>query len=267
MPELLSEGQPRLKLNPIGDTGIAISEIGLGTVKFGRNTGVKYPTGFSIPDDQSLTELLDQARKLGINYLDTAPAYGASESRLGKLIDDRDDYWIVSTKVGEYFENSVSRYDFSKAATEASLTSSLKSLGREQLDIVYVHSDGNDKQVIEQTDVLETLQAYKNKGLIKAIGFSGKDATGTALALPICDVFMITLNQDDISQAKLIENCQKQNKAVVIKKALASGHSVDPAAALRFVNQYPGVTSAIVGTINPEHLAANVRAITSARAV
>ncbi len=267
MPEVHSEGEPELKLNPVGATGIAISEIGLGTVKFGRNTGVKYPAGFSIPGDHTLAELLDQARSLGINYLDTAPAYGTSERRLGKLIEKHDDYWVVSTKVGEYFENNVSRYDFSKAATELSLASSLKSLGREQLDIVFVHSDGNDKQVIEQTDVLETLQAYKNKGLIKAIGFSGKDASEAAFALAVCDVFMITLNQDDTSQAELIARCQEQNKAVVIKKALASGHSVDPATALRFVNHYPGVTSTIVGTINPEHLLANVRAITSTRAV
>ncbi|MDU2872690.1 MAG: aldo/keto reductase, partial [Pseudomonas aeruginosa] len=37
---------------PLGDTGLAVSPLGLGTVKFGRDQGVKYPSGFTIPDDR-----------------------------------------------------------------------------------------------------------------------------------------------------------------------------------------------------------------------
>ena len=39
-------------LRPLGDTGMAVSALGLGTVKLGRSEGVKYPADFSIPDDR-----------------------------------------------------------------------------------------------------------------------------------------------------------------------------------------------------------------------
>ena len=70
----------------LGQTGIEMSVLGLGTVKFGRNEGVKYPESFDIPDDAALADLLSIAKDLGINTLDTAPAYGTSEERLGGLL-------------------------------------------------------------------------------------------------------------------------------------------------------------------------------------
>ena len=52
---------------PLGSTGFQVSPLGLGTVKLGRDQGVKYPTGFTIPDDGEARMLLAQARELGIN--------------------------------------------------------------------------------------------------------------------------------------------------------------------------------------------------------
>ena len=40
-----------MKKIELGQTGLMVSRVGLGTVKFGRNTGVKYPNPFEIPDD------------------------------------------------------------------------------------------------------------------------------------------------------------------------------------------------------------------------
>ena len=52
-------------LRPLGTTGIEVSALGLGTVKLGRDEGVKYPQGFTIPDDRAARALLDQAEALG----------------------------------------------------------------------------------------------------------------------------------------------------------------------------------------------------------
>lgn len=41
---------------------------------------MKYPSGFTIPDDREAADLLALARDLGINLIDTAPAYGRSEN-------------------------------------------------------------------------------------------------------------------------------------------------------------------------------------------
>ena len=71
---------------PLGRTGIKVSPIGLGTTKLGRNTDVKYPKPFELPSDKQVGELLEAAFALGVNLIDTAPAYGESETRLGPFV-------------------------------------------------------------------------------------------------------------------------------------------------------------------------------------
>lgn len=50
---------------PLGNTGLSVSPLGLGTVKLGRNQGVKYPQQFELPDDKQALELLALAQDLG----------------------------------------------------------------------------------------------------------------------------------------------------------------------------------------------------------
>ena len=99
-----------LEHRELGQSGISVSCIGLGTVKFGRNQEVKYPSSFALPSDEEIVSLIDQAKSLGINLLDTAPAYGSSEQRLGRLLSDRKD-WVICTKVGEEFVTGKSEAD------------------------------------------------------------------------------------------------------------------------------------------------------------
>lgn len=98
---------------PLGSTGFQVSPLGLGTVKLGRDQGVKYPNGFTIPDDAQALALLQQARELGINLIDTAPAYGIGEQRLGPLLRGQRDEWVIVSKTGEEFEQGRSHFDFS----------------------------------------------------------------------------------------------------------------------------------------------------------
>src|SRR5690606_15619655 len=90
----------QVRVRPLGQTGLTVSALGLGTVKFGRNTGVKYPRSFELPDRSAAANLLSLARDLGINLLDTAPAYGESEERLGELLQGQRQDWLICTKAG-----------------------------------------------------------------------------------------------------------------------------------------------------------------------
>lgn len=242
----------------IGQTGIHVSPLGLGTVKLGRNTDVKYPAAFELPSDEAAGVLLGRALELGINLLDTAPAYGTAEARLGTLINRGD--WIISTKVGEHYENGVSTFDFSREATRASVHRSLQRLRTDYLDIVLVHSDGNDEAVIGQTDVLETLQRMQTEGKLRAFGISTKTVSGGLLGAEVSDVVMVAYSAADESQRPVLDRAFELGKGVLVKKGLASGHAKDPAAALQFALAGPAVSSAVIGTINPAHLDANVSA-------
>lgn len=260
-----------MELRPLGSTGIQVSPLGLGTVKFGRNTQVKYPRGFALPDDRAVRELLAVARDAGINLLDTAPAYGNAEERLGVLLERPDD-WVIVGKVGERFEDGHSSFDFSAAATRASVERSLRRLRRDALDVLLVHSDGDDRRIIEHEPVLEELARLKQQGLIRAYGMSTKTVDGGLWVVEHCDVVMATYNPVDTAELPVIEAAARLRKGVLVKKGLQSGHADTAAggtgveAALRFVLAQAGVSSVIVGTINPAHLRANVRAAEQALA-
>ena len=250
---------------PFGSTGIHVSPLGLGTVKLGRNQGVKYPSDFTLPDDTAALALINQARELGVNLIDTAPAYGSSELRLGQLLRGQRQHWVICSKVGEEFVDGHSSFDFSAEHTRASLERSLRRLNTDVIDLVLVHSDGNDRHIIEQEGTLEQLADLKREGKIRAFGMSTKTVEGGLLAASRSDGVMVTYNLKERAEKPVIDYCAEQGKGVLIKKALASGHvcvnanEQDPVqASLDFVLQTTGVTSAIIGTINPDHLRDNV---------
>jgi len=251
---------------PLGSTGIDVSVLGLGTVKIGRNQQVKYPTGFDLPDDKAVVELFELAHSLGINFIDTAPAYGSSEQRLGELLPNRDD-WVIVTKVGEIFEDGQSRFDFSYDYTVQSVEQSLKRLKRDMVDVVLVHSDGNDMDIINNEPVFDALESLKSRGLIKAHGMSSKTVEGGCWVVEHSDVVMATANLEYDEERPVLELAEKLNKGVIIKKGLQSGHADSASggggvdAAFRHILTLPGVSSMIVGTINEHHLKDNVEIV------
>ena len=248
-------------LRALGDTGLTVSALGLGTVKIGRDQGVKYPTAFTIPDDDAVRHLLARARDLGSNLIDTAPAYGRSEERLGELLTDRR-HWVIVSKVGEEFDNGDSHFDFSPEHTRASVERSLRRLGTDYLDCVLVHSDGNDLDVLRQ-GTLEVLDDLKREGKIRATGVSTKTVEGGLETLRRADIAMVTYNLAERDEKPVIDYAAEHGKGILIKKAFASGHLAadhpDPVqASLDLVLGTPGVGAVIAGTVDPAHLEENV---------
>jgi aryl-alcohol dehydrogenase-like predicted oxidoreductase len=245
----------------LGDTGIQISRLGLGTVKFGRNEQVKYPTSFELPNDGEIRSLLDLASELGVNMLDTAPAYGSSMQRLGSLLNGRRERWVIVSKVGEFFEQGRSRFDFSYAATVQTVEESLRILRTDYLDMVLIHSDGDDVRIFEQEATMDALRDLKRRGLIRAHGMSSKTLAGGLRTVAEADVVMATLNPAYRDELPVIAAAHASNKGVLIKKGLQSGHIAGPEGvteAMRLIFSQAGVGGLIVGTVNPQHLRDNV---------
>lgn len=240
----------------LGTTGIAVSVIGLGTVKFGRNQGVKYPQAFELPSTHALADLLACSKELGINFLDTAPAYGSSEERLGELLRGQRQAWVLSTKVGEEFVAGHSHFDFSPQAITRSIERSLKRLATDYLDILLVHSNGDDSRLIEEERVFDTLSKLKESGKIRAYGMSSKTVNGGLMTIAQSDVAMVTYNPLQTTEYDVITTAAREQKGILVKKALASGHlqQFTLKQAIDFVFAANGVTSVVIGTINVKHL-------------
>lgn len=250
-----------LPRRPLGATKLEFSILGLGTVKFGRNQGVKYPHAFDLPSDQAIVDLLALAQSLGVNWLDTAPAYGNSEARLGRLIHRHD--WLIASKVGESFINGQSYFDFSAPAVTQSLERSLTHLHTDYIDLINIHSDGNDLAILHQSDCLQALQTAKQVGKIRAIGISCKTIEGAQAWLPYVDALMIELNPEQRQMENIIALAAHNQVSTLIKKGFGSGHLLKQyslEALANYLFQFP-ITALINGTINPEHLHANCAAI------
>jgi aryl-alcohol dehydrogenase-like predicted oxidoreductase len=276
-----------LPLTRLGKTDLRISRLGLGTVKLGRNQSVKYPQAFDLPSDADARLLLHSARDYGINLLDTAPAYGVSEERLGYLLRGERKDWVICTKAGEEFSSHYnngdeggdenqgqSNFNFEPDALRLSIERSLRRLRTDYLDIVLIHSDGNDSHLIHHHHVLHTLAEMKRQGWIRAFGMSTKTIEGGLICAQEADVVMTTFDaalEDDI---RLMQSCATHNTGVLLKKIFNSGHLLKPEQnnqAGKVLNTHAiieqqmnvifaqnAVNSAIIGTLNGQHLRSNV---------
>ena len=247
-----------LPRRPLGNTGIAVSILGLGAAKLGR-TGAMKMAPFELPSMRQAKRLLDRALDLGVNLIDTAPAYGTSEARLGELLSGRRRRWVISTKAGERFDGRASRHDFSFAAVRDSVEASLSALRTDYLDIVFVHSDGSDLEILRAGEALEALSALRHAGKVRAVGFSHKSLAGARLALTRCDVIMSHLSHRHRREREVVAEAGRRHCGVLVKKALDSGDAVPES--LGWVVHQAGVSSVLVGTVDAEHLEADVSAV------
>ena len=172
-----------LKLNHIGNTGIAVTNLGLGGGPIGQNP--------SVTDDIS-KNIIHSALDSGIRYLDTAPYYGSGLSELlysEALAEPCPDY-VISSKVGRllkgtgeinfktmkpktlpYLDNV---YDFSKDGIIKSFEQSMERLKLSTVDILYFHDVQPEfyQQSID-SGILGLLE-LKSRG-VKAIGVGVRD--------------------------------------------------------------------------------------------
>lgn len=230
-----------------------LSAIGFGAFKIGRNEGVKYPAGYDLPTDAQAETLLNGVLDLGITYLDTAPAYGVSEERIGRFLAARRDEFVVSTKVGETFEHGRSTYDFSGQAVRASVDRSRRRLGRDVLDLVLVHAPRNDVEILQQTQVVATLMDLRDRGIVRRIGFSGHTEPAFAASLDWADAIMVEYHEKDATLGPVMSQAAARGVTVIVKKGLASG-TLSARTATQFVFEHPAVRSLVVGSLNLNHL-------------
>ncbi len=258
----------------LGKTDLRTSRLGLGTVKLGRNQSVKYPKAFELPSDADARKLLNAARDYGINLLDTAPAYGDSEERLGNLLRGERKEWVISTKAGEDFRYDFdgkgnSQFNFEASALRQSVERSLRRLRTDYLDIVLIHSDGNDSHLIHHHQVLHTLAQLKREGWIRAFGMSTKTLEGGLMCAQEADVVMATFEPEHADDQTLLQACATQNTGVLLKKIFNSGHLLQQEqngrsanaiieAQMKVIFAQSAVNSAIIGTLNTQHLRSNV---------
>ncbi len=240
----------------------AVPVIGWGAFKIGRNLGAKYPNPFEIPSERDAMALIEQLMTDGVRLFDTAPAYGLSEERLGKVFAQispaQRAELFISTKVGETFVDGESRHDFSPAAVQHSVLQSLRTLRCEFVDAVFVHSNGNDLAILHDSGCVEALAEFKRESRIGSIGFSSKTILGAEQALKheLIDAVMLEIHPDATEMLRMLPLAHSLGKAVFVKKPLASG-TLQPKIVLPWILAHKHITSIVIGGLNLARLREN----------
>ena len=157
-----------MRYRTLGNTGLKVSELsfGGGMLKAGDEKSL-----------QSTRGIVQWALELGINYFDTAPAYGESEKMLGISLDGDDQRCVISTKL---CGRSQPFNPKDKQALRKSFEESLKLLRRDSIDILFIHEPDRPGQYdwfLDWEDfhgpVYELLDELKSEGLIRFTGLAG----------------------------------------------------------------------------------------------
>ena len=196
-----------MKMNPLGRTGIEVSEYCLGTMTFGTQT----------PEHEARAQI-DMALDSGINFVDAAEMYpvnplrpettGKTEEIIGRWFANsgRRDEVIMATKhSGEGYMGARNGAPISSATIPEAIEGSLRRLQTDYIDLYQFHwpnrgsymfrknwtydpsTQNRAETLAHMEDALGALQREVDKGRIRAFGLSNESAWGTAQWLRIAD--------------------------------------------------------------------------------
>jgi aryl-alcohol dehydrogenase-like predicted oxidoreductase len=162
----------------LGRSGLKVSPLCLGAMMFGDQT-----------DENEAGLIVASARAAGVNFIDTADAYGAgkSEEIVGRLVKADRDRWVLATKLG-YPAGAPIAADLSRKYVMHAAEQSLSRLGTDYIDLYYLHRDD------ASTPLAETVRAIADlirQGKIRYFGVSNFRAWRLAEVVRLCDEFGI----------------------------------------------------------------------------
>jgi len=177
-----------MRYRQLGRSGLFVSEICLGAMTFGGNTGGIWSMIGDL-DQQAVNAVVGKALESGVNFIDTADVYsqGVSEKLVGQSLKDlgvkRSDVVIATKTFGEMGPGPNDR-GASRGHIMDSVKASLERLQTDHIDLYQIH--GNDT-VTPLDETLRALDDLVSQGLVRYIGCSNWAAWKIAKALGVSD--------------------------------------------------------------------------------
>jgi aryl-alcohol dehydrogenase-like predicted oxidoreductase len=253
-----------------GKTDMQVSVLGFGGAEI----------GFEQASIEDVKRLLASALDAGLNVIDTAECYLASEELIGEAVSHRRSDFHLFTKCGHPQTPGVG--DWRPESLLSSITRSLTRLKTDRVDLVQLHSCSEED--LRKGDVIAALETARERGYTRYIGYSG-DSRAARYAV-VCGAFDTLQTSVSIADQEAIDMtiplARDAQMGVIAKRPIANAAwtSSEPPAnayhrpywerlrkldydflkqdvstavstALRFTLSIPGVHTAIVGTKNP----------------
>jgi len=211
-----SEEALRMRYLELGRSGIKVSKVGLGTWQIGSS----YWGWEREFNRDSAIGVIKTALDCGINFIDTAEAYGGglSETIIGEAIEDVREDVIIATKV--------SPNHLSYRGVKKSLKQSLKRLKTKYVDLYQVHWPN---PLIPIRETMRAMEELVDEGKVRAIGVSNFSLGRLRKAREVLKKHDIVSNQIEYNllrrnpEKELIPCCQKEGLTVIAYSPLAQG--------------------------------------------
>lgn len=243
--------------------GLELTEIGMGVSQFGNL--------YRETTDAQAAGAVQAAWDGGIRYVDTAPHYGLglSERRLGRLIAGwpRDRY-VLSTKAGRLLVDNPDGegrlddegfavpattrrvWDFSADGVRRSLDESLRRLGLDRVDIVYLH-DPDEHFEAASTQAVPALVDLREQGVIRAVGVGMNQSAMLAEFVRRCDVDVVMCANrytllDQSAAGDLLPVAAARGVGVVVAAVYNSGVLATPRPSAQSRFDYAAVPPAVL---------------------
>lgn len=272
---------------------IRVPSLGFGSA---RLRGAASPFGAEVTPAVA-ESLLRQAVDSGIEVIDTSPCYGDVESLIGDVLHERRGDLTIATKCGCPAEPGQREHAYSVGNIRAGIERSLRRLRTDRLDIVQLHMPPDADQ-LAASGTLEELERWRGRGVIGALGVSEVlPALEAHLALGVFDVVQVPYSALDRRHEQVITEMAASGLRVIARGVLARGAPADVRTAvdplpppyareirrqhgvwersgleqmlpemppmelmLRFALSNPDISTVLIGTADPGHLAAHVEA-------
>ena len=257
----------------LGRTGVEVTTLGYGALELQGRRTLGGP-----PADRGQAELiLNTVLDAGINIIDTAPDYGPSEELIGELIAHRRQEYFLATKCGCVGTTWLKwGHVWTRENILQNVEDSLRKLKTDYFDLLQLHDARTND--VEGQGLLDVLREIQRSGKTRFIGISATAATlQHCIATGGFDAFQIPYSPVERGHEAVIGQAAEAGIGTIIrgKMALAAqgphwdragfNDLLDGATKMEFVLRYtvshPGLTTVIVGTTDPEHLADNIAAV------
>jgi D-threo-aldose 1-dehydrogenase len=235
----------------LGRSSVSVTSLSFGAAGIGNL--------YAAVTESQAAATVEAAWEAGIRAFDTAPHYGLglSEQRLGAALRHRPrETYSISTKVGRILEPAADprgddladgfavpathrrRWDFSADGVRRSLDESLRRLGLDRVDIVYLH-DPDDHAEQALTEAYPALEKLRAEGVVGAIGVGMNHSALPARFVRETDIDVVLLAGrytllDQTGLDELLPSAAERGVSVVLGGVLNSGILADPHAAAAF---------------------------------
>ena len=277
---------PTIPTRPLGRTDLNVTRLGYGAMEI---RGPRIWNGREVSDAQA-QRILGAVLDSGITFVDTSNDYGRSETYIGQFLSQRRGEYNLATKVGCNMvpagDHDETPHTWTRDHLLWNIDDSLKKLRTDYVDVLQLHNATVED--VEHGNLVEVLREIKAAGKTRWIGASSVSPhLETFIDWGVFDVFQAPYSALDRTHEEALQKAHDAGAGTIVRGGVARGEpgvgrgpedrwklwsaaGLDELLSdgetrtqwmLRFTLSHPAVDTIIVGTLQPEHLTLNLRAV------